>query len=38
MPFFEAGTERFIRNWKETSVRVVVRGAHLRAIEIPQGH
>ena len=27
MPYFEAGTERFIRNWTETVVRVQVRDA-----------
>ncbi|PVG01479.1 hypothetical protein CPB86DRAFT_781696 [Serendipita vermifera] len=30
MPFFEAGTEVFIRNWQETVVRVVVRDSRLR--------
>ncbi|KAF8323426.1 hypothetical protein DL93DRAFT_2223342 [Clavulina sp. PMI_390] len=30
MPFFEAGTERFIRDWSKTVVRVVVRDAKLR--------
>ncbi|KAM0755850.1 hypothetical protein T439DRAFT_308275 [Meredithblackwellia eburnea MCA 4105] len=30
MPFFEAGTEHFVRDWKETVVRVVVRDARLR--------
>ncbi|KAL8286155.1 hypothetical protein RQP46_004643 [Phenoliferia psychrophenolica] len=30
MPFYEAGTEIFLRNYKETSVRVVVRDARLR--------
>ncbi|KAG8820265.1 hypothetical protein FRC19_009016 [Serendipita sp. 401] len=30
MPFFEAGTEVFIRDWKETVVRVVVRDSRLR--------
>lgn len=27
MPYFEAGTERFIRNWMETVVRIQVRDA-----------
>lgn len=27
MPYFEAGTERFIRDWRETVVRVQVRDA-----------
>ena len=30
MPFFEAGTELFLRNYKDTSVRIVVRDARLR--------
>lgn len=30
MPFFEAGTEVFVRDWKETVVRVVVRDSRLR--------
>jgi hypothetical protein len=30
MPFFEAGTERFIRDWRNTVVRVVVRDSRLR--------
>ena len=30
MPYFEAGTERFIRDWRETVVRVQVRDARLR--------
>ncbi|GAA6035910.1 hypothetical protein JCM8097_005158 [Rhodosporidiobolus ruineniae] len=30
MPFFEAGTEVFIRDYKKTSVQVVVRDARLR--------
>lgn len=30
MPYFEAGTERFIRNWQETVVRVQVRDARVR--------
>ncbi|KAG8793911.1 hypothetical protein FRC17_008364, partial [Serendipita sp. 399] len=30
MPFFEAGTEVFIRDWRETVVRVVVRDSRLR--------
>ena len=30
MPYFEAGTERFIRDWKETVVRVQVRDARVR--------
>ena len=29
MPYFEAGTERFIRDWRETVVRVQVRDARL---------
>ena len=27
MPYFEAGTERFVRDWRETVVRVQVRDA-----------
>lgn len=27
MPYFEAGTERFVRDWKDTVVRVQVRDA-----------
>jgi len=30
MPFFEAGTEVFVRNWKTAVVRVVVRDSRLR--------
>ena len=30
MPYFEAGTERFIRDWRETVVRVQVRDARVR--------
>lgn len=30
MPFFEAGTERFIRDWRNTVVRLVVRDSRLR--------
>jgi len=30
MPFFEAGTEVFIRDWQQTVVRVVVRDSRLR--------
>lgn len=30
MPFFEAGTERFIRDWRNTLVRIAVRDARLR--------
>ena len=30
MPFFEAGTERFIRDWQNTIVRLVVRDSRLR--------
>lgn len=30
MPFFEAGTEKFIRDWKKTVVRIVVRDSALR--------
>ncbi|GJJ06394.1 hypothetical protein Clacol_000585 [Clathrus columnatus] len=30
MPFFEAGTERFIRDWRNTVVRLTVRDARLR--------
>lgn len=30
MPFYEAGTETFIRNWKETEIRLAVRDARLR--------
>jgi hypothetical protein len=30
MPFFEAGTEVFIRDWQRTVVRVVVRDSRLR--------
>jgi len=30
MPFYEAGTERFIRNWEDTVLRVVVRDSALR--------
>jgi len=30
MPFFEAGTERFIRDWRNTAVRLVVRDSRLR--------
>ncbi|EIN09925.1 hypothetical protein PUNSTDRAFT_143315 [Punctularia strigosozonata HHB-11173 SS5] len=30
MPYFEAGTERFIRDWRETIVRVQVRDARVR--------
>ncbi|KAK4703048.1 hypothetical protein P7C70_g3172, partial [Phenoliferia sp. Uapishka_3] len=30
MPFFEAGTEQFIKDWRDTTVRIVVRDARLR--------
>ncbi|KAF8513153.1 hypothetical protein BU17DRAFT_77267 [Hysterangium stoloniferum] len=30
MPFFEAGTDRFIRDWQSTVVRLVVRDSRLR--------
>ncbi|KAF8578018.1 hypothetical protein K439DRAFT_1363416 [Ramaria rubella] len=30
MPFFEAGTERFIRDWRSTVLRLVVRDSRLR--------
>lgn len=30
MPYFEAGTERFIRDWTKTVVRVQVRDARTR--------
>ncbi|KAI0074714.1 hypothetical protein K474DRAFT_1665159 [Panus rudis PR-1116 ss-1] len=30
MPYFEAGTERFVRDWRETVVRVQVRDARVR--------
>ncbi|THV04790.1 hypothetical protein K435DRAFT_714363 [Dendrothele bispora CBS 962.96] len=30
MPFFEAGTEKFIRDWRDTVVRLVVRDSRLR--------
>ena len=30
MPFYEAGTERFIRDWRNAVVRVVVRDSRLR--------
>jgi hypothetical protein len=30
MPFFEAGTEVFLRDWQETVLRVVVRDSVLR--------
>lgn len=30
MPFFEAGTEIFVRDWKTTTVRIVVRDSRLR--------
>ncbi|KAH8101901.1 hypothetical protein BXZ70DRAFT_932402 [Cristinia sonorae] len=30
MPYFEAGTERFIRDWRDTVVRVQVRDARVR--------
>ncbi|KIY63684.1 hypothetical protein CYLTODRAFT_493697 [Cylindrobasidium torrendii FP15055 ss-10] len=30
MPFFEAGTEKFIRDWESTVVRLVVRDSRLR--------
>ncbi|PBK93314.1 hypothetical protein ARMGADRAFT_1013004 [Armillaria gallica] len=30
MPFFEAGTEKFIRDWQSTVVRLVVRDSRLR--------
>ena len=30
MPFFEAGTEVFLRDWQETVLRVVVRDSALR--------
>ncbi|EPQ58830.1 hypothetical protein GLOTRDRAFT_54343 [Gloeophyllum trabeum ATCC 11539] len=30
MPYFEAGTERFVRDWRETIVRVQVRDARVR--------
>ena len=30
MPYFEAGTERFIRDWKNTVVRIQVRDSRVR--------
>ena len=30
MPFFEAGTEAFIRDWENTSLRIVVRDSRVR--------
>jgi len=30
MPFFEAGTEIFVRDWRKAVVRVVVRDSRLR--------
>jgi hypothetical protein len=27
MPYFEAGTEKFVRNWQDTVVRIQVRDA-----------
>lgn len=30
MPFFEAGTEQFVRDFTQTSLRLVVRDARLR--------
>ncbi|KAK7462733.1 hypothetical protein VKT23_007320 [Stygiomarasmius scandens] len=30
MPFFEAGTEKFVRDWQSTVVRLVVRDSRLR--------
>lgn len=30
MPFFNAGLERFVRDWQDTTVRIVVRDARLR--------
>jgi hypothetical protein len=30
MPYFEAGTERFVRDWRDTVVRVQIRDARTR--------
>ena len=35
MPYFEAGTERFVRDWRETVVRVQVRDAR-SAVPFPK--
>ena len=32
MPYFEAGTERFVRDWRETVVRVQVRDARWASV------
>ncbi|KAL7409629.1 hypothetical protein BDY24DRAFT_402483 [Mrakia frigida] len=45
MPFFEAGTEKFVRDWEKTVVRIVVRDSALREkdpilgiVNIPLAH
>jgi hypothetical protein len=32
MPFFEAGTERFVRDWRTAVIRVVVRDSRVREV------